>query len=125
VTKVKVSLRSIYSYKNWQNSTTLGILDHFRSLYTFLSYTIMRIDQNPLFRKVIVPWYDSEAACFIVIFFMLLVFLFGFAGISVARKNIEYHEHVWMPVLLVVMSGGVIISTTIRLIKRYTRRFSK
>ena len=85
----------------------------------------MRIDQNPLFRKVIVPWYDSEAACSIVIFFMFLVFLFGFAGISAARENIAYHELVWVPVLLVVMSGGVIISTTIRLIKRYSRRFSK
>jgi hypothetical protein len=85
----------------------------------------MRIDQNPLFRKVIVPWYDSEAACFIVIFFMFLIFLFGFAGISVTRENTEYHEHVWIPVLLVAMSGGVIISTTIRLIKRYSRRFSK
>ena len=85
----------------------------------------MRIDQNPVFRKAIVPWYDSETACLIVIFFMFLVFLFSCAGISVARANIEYHEHVWVPVLLVVMSGGVIIFTTIRLIKRYSRRFSK
>ena len=23
----------------------------------------MRIDQNPLFRKTISPWYDSEAIC--------------------------------------------------------------
>jgi hypothetical protein len=83
----------------------------------------MRIDQNPLFRKVIVPWYDSESACYIVIFFMVLVFLFGFAGISATRENIAYHEYVWVPVLLVLMSGGVIISTTIRLIKRYSRRF--
>ncbi len=85
----------------------------------------MRIDQNPLFRKVIVPWYDAESACYIVIFFMVLVFLFGFAGISATRENIAYHEYVWVPVLLVLMSGGVIISTTIRLIKRYSRRFSK
>ena len=85
----------------------------------------MRIDQNPLFRKVIVPWYDSESACYIVIFIMVLVFLFGFAGISGTRENIAYHEYVWVPVLLVLMSGGVIISTTIRLIKRYSRRFSK
>jgi len=28
--KVKVSLRSIYSYKNGQNSKTLDILDHFK-----------------------------------------------------------------------------------------------
>jgi hypothetical protein len=85
----------------------------------------MRIDQNPLFRKVIVPWYDSEAACCIVFFFMFFVFLFSFAGISASRETIEYHEHVWVPVLLMVMSGGVMISTTIRLIKRYSRRFSK
>jgi len=85
----------------------------------------MRIDQNPLFRRVIVPWYDSEAACSIVIFLMFLIFLFGSAGISVALENIEYYEYVWVPVLIVVMSGGVIISTTIRLIKRYARRFSK
>ena len=56
---------------------------------------------------------------------MILVFLFGFAGISASRENLAYHEHVWVPVLLVLMSGGVIISTTIRLIKRYSRRFSK
>jgi hypothetical protein len=85
----------------------------------------MRIDQNPLFRKVVVPWYDSEAACYIVIFIMFIVFLFGVAGISASRENIEFHEHVWLPVLLMVMSGGVIISTTIRLIKRVSRRFSK
>jgi hypothetical protein len=85
----------------------------------------MRIDQNPLFRKVIVPWYDSLSACYIVIFFMVLVFLFGFAGILASRENLVYHEHVWVPVLLVLMSGSVIISTTIRLIKRYSRRFSK
>jgi hypothetical protein len=85
----------------------------------------MRIDQNPLFRKVIVPWYDSEAACYTVIFFMFLVFLFGFAGISASRENIAYHEHIWVPVLLVLMSGGVITSTAIRLIRRYSRRFSK
>jgi hypothetical protein len=85
----------------------------------------MRIDQNPVFRKAIVPWYDSETACLIVIFFMFLVLLFSCAGISVARANTEYHEHVWVPVLLVVMSGSVIITTTIRLIKRYAHRFSK
>jgi hypothetical protein len=56
---------------------------------------------------------------------MFLVFLFGVAGILASRENIEYHDHIWVPVLLVIMSGGVIISTIIRLIKRYSRRFSK
>ncbi len=85
----------------------------------------MRIDQNPVFRKSIVPWYDSEAACIGVIVFMLIVFLFGVAGISVARETPEYNGFVWIAVLLVVMSGGVILSTTIRLIKRHARRYSK
>jgi len=85
----------------------------------------MRIDQNPLFRKLIVPWYDSEAACLIVIVFMFFVFCFGFVGISLARENLEYHEHIWIAALLVVLSGGVIISITIRLIKRYVYRLSK
>ena len=85
----------------------------------------MRLVQNPVFRKVIVPWYDSEASCLVVIVCMGLVFFFGFAGVSVARENIHYQQHMWVPILLIVMSGGVIISTTIRLAKRYFQRFSK
>ena len=85
----------------------------------------MRIDQNPLFRKTIIPWYDSEVVCIGVIVFMLIVFFFGVIGISVARENAEYHGYVWIAVLLVVMSGGATFSTTIRLIKRHARRYSK
>ena len=86
---------------------------------------MMRIDQNPLFRKSFIPWYDSETACIIVIIFMIAVFLFGFAGISVVHEDVRYQEEIWVAVLLVVMSGGVLFTTTIRLIKRYIRRSSK
>ena len=85
----------------------------------------MRIDQNPVFRKSFVPWYDSETACIIVIIFMIVVLLFGFAGISVAHENVKYQEEVWVAVLLVVLSGGLLLITTVRLIKRYIRRSSK
>jgi hypothetical protein len=85
----------------------------------------MRIDQNPLFRKTISPWYDSEAVCIGVIIFMLIVFVFGCIGISVARENPEFHGYVRIAILLVVMSGGVIFTTAIRLIRRYARRASK
>ena len=85
----------------------------------------MRLDQNPLFRKVIVPWYDTEKACYTVIIFMLLVFLFGIAGILEASEKTEYNEYIWVPVLLVAMSTVVIVSTSIRLIKRYAHQFSK
>ena len=86
---------------------------------------MMRIDQYPVFRKSFIPWYDSETACIIVIIFMLVVFLFGVAGISVAHENVKYQEEIWVAVLLVVMSGWVLLTTTIRLMKRYIRRSSK
>lgn len=66
---------------------------------------------------------DSKAACFAIITFMLLVFLFGIAGIVEAGKKIEYHGYIWVPILLVLMSGGIIVSTTIRLIRRYSSRY--
>ena len=85
----------------------------------------MLFEQKPFFRKVIIPWYDSETACLILIVCMFLVCLFGFAGISVAHENVEYNQNIWIAVLLVVLSIVVIISTTIRLIKRFTSRHSK
>lgn len=85
----------------------------------------MRLDQNPMFRKIIVPWYDSEAACLIMIVCMFFVLLFAFAGVSVAREYVEYHEHIWVAVLLMVMSCTVIVSTIIRLIRRYAYKLSK
>ncbi len=85
----------------------------------------MPLDQNPLFRKVIVPWYDTEKVCYTVIGFMSLVFLFGIAGILEAVEKTEYNEYIWVPVLMVVMSAGVIVSIAIRLIKRYFYWFSK
>jgi hypothetical protein len=86
---------------------------------------IMRQDKHPVFRKEIVPWYNSNPACFLLIFVMFIVFLFGVSGISVSRENAEYHGYAWIAVLLVVMSIGIIVSATIRLAKRYADRFSK
>jgi hypothetical protein len=85
----------------------------------------MRLDQNPFFRKIILPWYDSDTACYIVIACMVIIILFSFTGISVTREIPEYRVHIWVPVLLVVMCTGVIVSTAIRLAKRYLRRYSK
>lgn len=80
----------------------------------------MRLDeQSPVFRRTIVPWYDSETACLLTLIFLFLVFLFGMAGIAVANEVAEYRPHLWVPVLLTAMSAGVIVSTTIRLIRRY------
>ena len=85
----------------------------------------MRMDQNPFFRKIIVPWYDSDTACYIVIVCMGIIILFGFSGISVARENPVTHAHIWVPVLLIVLCAGVILSTFIRLLKRYLHHYAK
>lgn len=81
----------------------------------------MRLDQNPVFRKIIVPWYDSDTACYLLIVFMIFVIFFGMTGISVCCETPEYQEHIWVPLVLVLLSGGVFISASIRMIKRRFR----
>ena len=82
----------------------------------------MHLDQHPFFRKIIVPWYDSEKSCAVVIGFMVLVIVFGLFGISVGYETAEFKEYIWVPVLLVIMSAGVAVSTAVRLFKRHSRR---
>ena len=81
--------------------------------------------KNPVFRKAIIPWYQSKTAYIMVIVFLLLVFLFAMTGISVAREHPAYNGYVWVPTLLLVLSAGIIITTIARLIKRYTRKSAK
>ena len=85
----------------------------------------MRMDQNPFFRKIIVPWYDSGTSCYIVIVFMGIIIFFGFSGISVARETPGTHAHMWVPVLLIILGAVVILSTLIRLLRRYLHRYAK
>lgn len=85
----------------------------------------MRLDQNPMFREVIVSWYDSKTTCYVVTAFMFLVFLFGIIGIYAALSIVEHHEYLWVPAILIIMSGGVIVSISIRLTKRYINKYPK
>ena len=86
----------------------------------------MKLDQNPLFRKVTAPWYDSNTACWIVLVSMLMIAVFSGAGISVARSRPEYHHHTWVPVTLLVLSLIACGSVAYRLIKRrYENQFQE
>lgn len=78
--------------------------------------------KSPVFRKAIIPWYRSKTAYGVTIAFMLFVFLFGLAGISVARANAQFNDYVWVPIVLVVLSGGVILFNIMRLIRRRDAR---
>ena len=79
----------------------------------------MPSNKIPVFRKVVNPWYQSKMVYGLTITFMLLVLLFGLVGISVTREIEQYHNHVWVPVVLVVLSAGVMVSAIIRLIRRH------
>jgi len=85
----------------------------------------MPSNKNPVFRKAIIPWYNSITVYIIVIVFMLLVLLFALAGISVANEYPAYNGYVWVPVILLVLSAGIIITTMARLIKRYPRKSAR
>lgn len=75
-------------------------------------------DEPPFFRKVIAPWYDSDAVCVAQIIFMVLVFLFGCAGIVAANEMSAYRGILWVPSLLVFLSLVVMVTTALRLIQR-------
>jgi len=85
----------------------------------------MLYDQNPVHRKVIAPWYDSRKVCLLMILAMLLVFLFALVGVYFAWESTLYREMIWLPALLAFLSGMVMLSTTVRLIKRWKHRYAR
>jgi uncharacterized membrane protein len=85
----------------------------------------MLYDQNPVHRKLITPWYDSRTVCLVVILSMLLVFLFALVGVFLAWENSLYLKMIWLPALLALLSGIVILSTSVRLIKRWKHRYTR
>jgi hypothetical protein len=82
----------------------------------------MRIEQNPIHRKAIIPWYDSGPACVMIIIGMLVVFLFSLAGIAVSHETPEWSGYGWVAALLAALSGWVVVSTGFRLIRRHPGR---
>ncbi|MCF8090839.1 MAG: hypothetical protein K9K21_01195 [Desulfotignum sp.] len=75
----------------------------------------MLLDQNPFFRKTIAPWYDSNPACWILMGFLLLVFVFALAGVAVACADPALADHVWFPVMLAVLSFILTVKIFFRL----------
>ena len=78
--------------------------------------------KSPVFRKAIIPWYHSKTVYGFTIVSMLLVFLLGLAGISVARENIQFNGYIWVPIVLVVLSGGIMLFNILRLIRRHAAK---
>ena len=78
----------------------------------------MQLDQNSLYKTVITPWYDSNSACHIMLFFLGMVFIFAGVGIWVALTNFSYEPYLWFPVTLAGFSFFVMVKTSFRLVHR-------
>lgn len=85
----------------------------------------MSQDKNPVFRKAIIPWYDSSRMCWILIGLIATVVLFGAAGINEALLTPSFAGYVWVPLVLVILGLGVIGSLLIRLLRRYLDSLSR
>ena len=82
----------------------------------------MKLHQNPSFRKVVIPWYDSDLFCIVICICMAVVFLFSGVGVRVALEHEKYQEHGWVPLVLMVLSGIVLATNVIRVLIRMVRR---
>ena len=79
----------------------------------------MRLDSNPLFRKFVAPWYDSNFTCWLAVAAMLFCAYFSALGISVARQYSAFAPYQHVPWILLVLSLAVALSIVWRLIPRY------
>ena len=79
----------------------------------------MRLDPNPLFRRVITPWYDSLCICWIMLLAMFAVILFSWAGIAVALSREGFQDHIWVPILLLALSLRVFVLVFYRMVRRH------
>jgi hypothetical protein len=53
---------------------------------------------------------------------MSVVLVFSLFGIAAAREVPAYRGYFWVPLLLAMMSAGVLVSTIVRLVRRNTNR---
>ncbi len=63
----------------------------------------------------------------LMILIMDFIFIFGSIGVALVLEKPEFYEYIWVPILLMGLSCGIIVSTTIRLIRRYLnwRKFAR
>ena len=77
----------------------------------------MRLDPNPLFRKIIIPWYDNPLLCWVLLSAMVVLVVFSITGILVAEYTAEYKGFVWVPVTLFLLSLFLLLSLAFRLVR--------
>jgi len=79
----------------------------------------LRLDPNPLFRKAIIPWYDSNFAYWILLVAMIAIALFSWVGIDTAYEVPQYSSYAWVPWVLLLLSLATGLALAYRLVRRY------
>jgi FtsH-binding integral membrane protein len=64
------------------------------------------------------PWYDSKAICLMGLIVMVAVFLFALIGVSVASEIEAYQRHMFIPLILMLVSLGGLIIFSIKLARQ-------
>ncbi len=82
----------------------------------------MRSHKNPSFRKVVIPWYDSDLFCLIISIFAAHVFYFSTIGISIALEHPQYEGYCWVPITLTFLSGILLVTNLFRILSRMVSR---
>ncbi len=82
-------------------------------------------EKNPVFRRAIIPWYDSDRVCWFVVVAMTVIAIFSAVGIFAALEESLFHNYFWLPLLLLLLSTGIAVSTLIRMFRRYIDRLSR
>lgn len=75
----------------------------------------MKLDQSVFYRTRITPWHDSDPACWILIFFAGVVFLFALTGIDTATSRPEFRNCLWVPITLAGISILILINVLVRM----------
>lgn len=92
--------------------------ENIRSFIHYGYRQVLLMESTPVFRKSILPWYDTNAACWFLLVIMAAVLVFAIEGLRIAAGSGVYRPHAWMPFLLIVLSSAVCVSLIVRLAKR-------
>lgn len=76
--------------------------------------------RDPIFRKALVPWYDTDVCILITLTGGLAGLVFSMFGIATAWDEPTYLPHIWVPCLLGLLCLVIVISTMTRLYRRWT-----
>lgn len=75
-------------------------------------------NNEPSYRAHVAPWYDSNKLCLMMIALMAVVNFFGWTGLFTTFSKPEWKGFWHLPVIIIISSAGVFLSTLRRLIIR-------